>query len=58
LAMGLILLGISLEFIQAFIPSRTASGYDMLANVIGIAFGTVAAAAANTFVNKRPRTLG
>jgi VanZ family protein len=58
LAVGLVFLGLSLEFVQAFIPSRTASGYDMLANLIGIAAGSVAAVATTTIVNNRPRTLG
>jgi VanZ family protein len=58
LAAARVLLGLSLEFVQVFIPSRTASGYEMLANMIGIAAGSVAAVATTIIANKRPQTLG
>ncbi len=46
--MSLLMLGTGLELAQAVLPSRSASAYDALANLVGIAFGTVAAARANT----------
>ena len=56
--MGLLMLGASLELAQAALPSRSGSPYDALANLVGIAFGTVAAARANTLEQKRARTIG
>lgn len=58
LAAGLLLLGIGLEFVQAFIPGRSASGYDGLANAIGIALGSAAAISIGTIMNRRRRVLG
>jgi len=39
LAAGLVFLGVALECVQILIPGRAASGYDILADVIGTAFG-------------------
>ena len=58
LAAGLLLLGIGLEFVQAFIPGRSASGYDGLANAFGIALGSAAAISTSTIMNRRRRILG
>ncbi len=58
LAAGLLLLGVGLELVQALLPGRLASGYDMLAIVVGIALGSAAAISTNTFMNRRPRILG
>jgi VanZ family protein len=58
LAAALVLLGMSLEFVQTFIPGRTASGYDMLANVIGIALGSAAVISTNLILRRHPRILG
>ncbi len=57
-AAGLLLLGIGLEFVQAFIPGRSASVYDGLANAIGIALGSAAAISIGTIMNRRRRVLG
>ena len=43
LVAGLLLLGLGLELVQALLPSRLASGHDILANVIGITLGSTAA---------------
>ena len=58
LAAGLLLLGAGLELVQALLPGRLASGYDMLANVVGITLGSAAAISTNTVMNRRPRILG
>lgn len=58
MAAGLVLLGAGLEFVQAFLPGRFANGYDVFANVVGIALGSTAAISTNTFLNRRPQTLG
>ena len=57
MAAGLLLLGAGLELIQSYLPSRFASDYDMLANVVGIALGSAAAISTNTFMNRRPQIL-
>ena len=58
LAAGLLLLGAGLELVQAFLPDRIASGYDVLANLAGVALGSAAAISTHTFMNRRPRILG
>ena len=58
LAGGLLLLGASLELVQGFLPSRDASGYEFLANMVGIALGSAAAISANTVLNRHPQILG
>ena len=55
--MGLLILGAGLELAQTALPSRSGSAYDALANLVGIAFGTVAAARAKTLEQKRARTI-
>ena len=57
LGAGLLLLGLSLEIAQAFIPGRSASGYDMLANTIGIALGCTAFISIDKIINRRLRVL-
>jgi len=49
-AIGLVVLGAGLELAQSFIPDRTGSVYDALANFVGIAIGSVATAGTNTFL--------
>ncbi len=58
LAVGLLLLGAGLELVQALLPGRFASGYDLLANLVGISLGSTAAISTNTVMNRRPRILG
>lgn len=36
----LVLLGITTEVVQAFVPSRWASAQDVFLNIVGISFGT------------------
>ena len=57
LAAGLLFLGASLELVQALIPGRDASGYEFLANMVGIALGSAAAISANTVLNRHPQIL-
>ena len=57
LAAGLLFLGASLELVQGFLPSRDASGYEFLANVVGIALGSAAAISTNIVMNRRRRLL-
>ena len=57
LVAGLLLLGVSLELVQAFVPGRSASGYDSLANTIGIALGSAAAITTNMIMKRRLRKL-
>ena len=52
LTAGLVFLGMSLEVIQALIPSRDANGYELLADVVGIALGSAAALSTKVFLNK------
>ena len=58
LAAGLLLLGVGLEFVQALLPSRDASGYELLANVVGVALGFAAAILTNALIKKCPQILG
>ena len=51
---SLLIMGIGLEFVQAILPSRTASGLDILANGAGIAVGCIAATTVNAFALKYP----
>ena len=55
LAAGLALLGAGLELVQALLPTRDASGYELLANIVGIALGLVAASLINMFISRRSR---
>ena len=56
LALGLVLMGAGLELIQAVLPSRSASGYDALANAVGMALGSTVVLSA-AFVLKRRRRI-
>ena len=47
---GLVVLGGGLELAQSVIPDRTGSIYDALANLVGVAIGSVATAGTNTFL--------
>jgi len=58
MVVGLLLLGAGLELVQAVLPSRSASGYDVLANMVGIALGSAVAISTNTFMNRRSQILG
>ncbi len=58
LAAGLLLLGAGLELVQGLLPGRDASGYEFLANMVGIALGSTAAISANTVLNRHPQILG
>jgi VanZ family protein len=58
MAAGLLLLGAGLELVQAFLPNRFASGYDVLANVVGITLGSTVAISTNTLLNRHPQILG
>ena len=58
MAAGLLFLGAGLELVQAFLPNRFASGYDVLANVVGITLGSTVAISTNTLLNRRPQILG
>ncbi len=58
MAAGLLLLGAGLELVQAYLPSRFANGYDVLANVVGIALGSAAAISTSVVMNRRRRMLG
>ena len=53
LAAGLALLGASLELVQALLPTRDASGYELLANIVGIALGLAAASLTNMLISRR-----
>ncbi len=55
---SLLIMGIGLEFVQAILPSRTASGLDILANGVGIAVGCFAAATVNAFALRYPSMTG
>ncbi len=58
MAAGLLLLGAGLELVQALLPGRFASGYDVLANMVGIALGSAVAISTNTYMNRRTQILG
>ena len=53
LATVLFLLGASLEFFQGLLPDRDASGYELLANMVGIAVGCLVAISINAALNRR-----
>lgn len=54
----LFLLGAGLEVVQSFLPDRNASVYDLFANVIGIALGSLLAAGTNRTRFRLRRTNG
>ncbi len=47
---GLVVLGAGLELAQSVIPDRTGSTYDVLANFVGVAIGSVATVGASAFL--------
>jgi VanZ family protein len=55
LAAGLIALGACLEFAQALLPTRDASGSELLANFVGVALGSTATIVINVLLTKRWR---
>ncbi len=55
---GWLILGAGLEFVQAALPNRSASAYDALANLIGIALGSIAAIGTNAFAQRRTPIIG
>ena len=57
LAAGLVLLGAGLELVQALLPTRDASGYELLANTVGIALGLAAVILTNMFINRYSRNI-
>ncbi len=54
---GLLILGIALEIAQAALPHRSASAYDVLANLIGISLGSIAAIGVNALLQKRAQII-
>ena len=55
---GLLILGIALEIAQAALPHRSASAYDVLANLIGISLGSIATIGAHAFAQRRTPIIG
>ena len=51
--LGLVVLGAGLELAQSATPGRDGSIQDALANLVGIALGSLALAATNTFLRDR-----
>ena len=47
---GLVVLGAGLELAQSVTPDRDGSFYDALANLIGVAIGSVATVGTNTLI--------
>jgi VanZ family protein len=39
--LGIVIYGAVLEYAQSFTPDRTMSGYDMLANTLGVVLGAL-----------------
>ena len=56
--LGLVVLGAGLAVAQSVTPGRDGSIQDDLANFVGIALGSLALAAANTFLRDRYGTRG
>ncbi len=54
---GLLILGIALEIAQAALPHRSASAYDVLANLIGISLGSIATIGVNALLQKRAQII-
>ena len=52
-SIGLVVLGAGLELAQSVIPDRTGSTYDVLANFVGVAIGSVATVGTNTFLREQ-----
>ena len=49
LCLGIIVYGALLEFGQSYVPGRDMSGYDLLANALGVVLGAIVAS------RKRPQ---
>ncbi len=58
IGIGLLILGAALEIAQAALPHRSASAYDVLANLIGISLGSIATIGANAFAQRRTPSIG
>ena len=56
--LGLVVLGAGLELAQSVTPDRDGSIYDAVANFVGVALGSLALAATNTFLRDRIGTRG
>ena len=52
IALGLFGFGIAIELLQTFVPSRSAEVNDVLADVVGIAVGLLAAAIATNLMRR------
>jgi VanZ family protein len=52
LTAALVLLGAGLEFAQALLPTRDASGSELMANFVGIALGVIAVNLVNVHITK------
>jgi VanZ family protein len=50
---GLVVLGAGLELAQSVIPDRTGSTYDVLANFVGVAIGSIATVGRNSILRER-----
>ena len=55
---GLVVLGAGLELVQSVTPGRDGSIADAVANLVGVALGSLALAATNTFLRDRYGTRG
>ncbi len=53
LGLGLVVLGAGLELAQSVIPDRDGSTYDVLANFVGVAIGSIATVGTNTFLREQ-----
>ena len=51
--LGLVVLGAGLELVQSVTPGRDGSIQDALANLVGVAMGSLALAGMNTFLRDR-----
>ena len=51
--LGLVVLGAGLELAQSVTPDRDGSIFDAVANLVGVAIGSLATAGTNTFLRDR-----
>ena len=51
--LGLVVLGAGLELAQSFTPNRDGSIYDAVANLVGVAIGSLATVGVNTLLRDR-----
>ena len=58
IGIGLLILGAGIEIAQAALTYRSASAYDALANLIGIALGSIAAIGTHAFAQRRTPIIG